>query len=339
MRTFWLTSLVLGGFIHMTSAGESAVPTAQFQGDFFGEMARAFASIVSVDVQAQTMTVALDRDGTQVTVPIRYDTELHFRDSWGELSDYFPGQHVMLFMYVDENKKWTYPRAVQDELHVAARHGWFATVTAIDPATKSYTTVRDEKDGQGKVTKTITNTYTYSPEVKVWKGKIPGAIDTLALGDEVIQQLVLKDIAKSGDKNAEKVAVEIVDRNGDKEITATQDAKHRADEDALGLPTYVTDVDVLTGALSITVAWSSAGRAKSLKPGQVVAIQPTNGSTAFAAAVSEIKDVDTRARLLVVMNSRVASRLSYGQTLRLFMPGTGPEIPTGRVGVPEFKKK
>jgi hypothetical protein len=325
------TAIILSTCLGAAVAGENAAPVAQFQGDFFGEMARAFACVVSTDAKAQTLTVALDRDGSQVTVPIRYDTELHFRDSWGELGDYFPGQHVMLFLYVDDEKKWTYPRAVQDELHVAARHGWFAKVTAIDPAAKTYATVREEKDGQGKAVKEIKATVTYAPDAKVWKGKLPGGIATLALGDEVIQQLVLKD--------GLKVAVEIVDREGDKAITAAQDARHRQDEDALGLPSYVTDVNVLTGALTVTVAWSSAARAKALKPGEVVALQPTDGTKAFAAAISEIQDVDQRTRLQVVINSRVASRLAYGQTVRLFVPGTGPEMPTGKLGVPELKKK
>ncbi len=330
LRTLRPTILLLVAAASAVTAGDATVPTPQFQGDFFGEMARAFASVVGVDLQARTMTVSLDRDGSQVTVPIRYDTELHFRDSWGELSDYFPGEHVMLFVYVDEERKWTYPRAVQDELHVAARHGWFAKVTAIDHAARTYATVREEKDGQGKPTKQITGEYHYSPTVKVWKGKTPGAIEMLAIGDEVIQQLVLAD--------GGKVAVEIVDREGDKAIAAEQDAKHRRDEDMLGLPAYVTDVDVLTGALTATVAWSGAARAKTLKPGQVIALQPTDGTKPFAAAIAAIQDVDTRARLQLVINARVASRLAYGQRLRLFMPGTGPEIPSGRSGVPEAKK-
>jgi hypothetical protein len=328
MPTLFAIAAILS--VTAAQAGEGGAPAPQFQGDFFGEMARAFACVVSTDLAKQTMTVVLDRDGSQVTVPIRYDTELHFRDSWGELGDYFPGQHVMLFMYVDDERRWTYPRAVQDELHVAGRHGWFAKVTAIDAAAKTYATVREEKDGQGKVTKEIKATVAYAPDVKVWKGATPGAIDTLAIGDEVIQQLVLKD--------GQKVAVEIVDRAGDKAIAAAQDARHRKDEDALGLPGYVTDVDVLTGGLTLTIAWSSAARAKTLKPGEVVAIQPTGGKP-FAAAISALQDVDTRARLLTVINSRVASGLAYGQNLRLFKPGTGPEIPTGKLGVPELKRK
>jgi hypothetical protein len=331
MKISRLMALFVSGCLRVAEAGDAGVPVPQFQGDFFGEMGRDFATIVAVDVPAQKLTVELDRDSSRVTIPIRCDTEIHFRDSWGELGDYFQGEHVMLFMYVDDERKWTYPRAIQDDLHVAARHGWFAKVTAIDTAAKTYATVREEKDGQGKVVKEIRGEYSYSPGVKVWKGKAPGAIDALVLGDEVIQQLVRMD--------GRKVAVEIVDRAGDKEIAAEQDAKHHADEDRLGLPGYVTDYDVLTGAVSVTVAWSSAARAKSLKPGQAVAIQPGDGSKPFAAAISDIQGIDSRARLQLVANSRVVSRLSYGQVFRLFMPGTGPELPTGHTGLPVFNNK
>ena len=330
MRNACALVLMASGLLHAVGAADAKVPTPQFQGDFFGEMARSFACVVGVDPTAQTMTVVLDRDGSQVIVPIRADTELHFRDSWGELGNYFPGQHVMLFVYVDEERKWTYPRAVQDDLHVAARHGWFAKITAIDPSARTYSSVRDEKDGQGRVVKQIANDYVASPDAKVWKGSAPGAFDTLAIGDEVIQQLVLTA--------GRKIAVEIVDRNGDKAIAEAQDAQHRKDEDGLGLPSYVTDVNVIDGGLTLTVPWCSAARAKTLKPGQAIALKPGNGSAVFAAAISEIQEVDTRARLKLVINARVAARLSYGQSLRLFMPGTGPELPSGRSGIPVFAK-
>jgi hypothetical protein len=326
-----LVAVLLSQF-SLLAADAPAAPVAKFQGDFFGEMARSFGFVVSTDIKAQTLTVKLDnKDGKVVTVPIRNDTELHFRDSWGELSDYFPGQRVMLFMYVDEERNWTYPRAIQDDIHVAAGHKWYAAVTAIDKAAQTYSTRREEKDSQGKVTKVIESTYAFDPAVKIWKGETPGAIDTLQIGDEVIQQLVERD--------GKKVAVEIIDRKGDDAIRAVQDAKHKKDEDALGLVSYVNDFNVLTGAMSATVAWCSAARAKHLKVGESVAIVPADGSKPFAALLSSTKPVDSRMRLELIINSRVAARLNYGQTLRVFMPGTGPELPTGKSGVPDLSKK
>ena len=333
MKTAALTtSLVLFAAVNLF-AGEPAPtgPQPKFQGDFFGEMARAFATIVSTDAKAMTMTAKLDKDGSMVTLPIRFDTELHFRSSWGELSDFFPGQHVMLFVYVDEERNWTWPRAIQDDMHVASIHHWFAKVTAIDKAAKTYSTHREEKDQAGKVTKEIDNSYSYDPEVKIWKGETAGNIDTLQVGDEVIQQLVEKD--------GKKIAVEIMTVEGDKAIRTVQDAKHKQDEEKLGLPAYVNDFDPLTGACAITIAWSSANRAKQFKPGDSLAISPVDGAKNFAAAVSSIQGVDSRTRLNLVINSRVAARLSYGQYLRVWIPGTGPELPTGKSGIPDLSKK
>ena len=308
---------------------QTKLPKPQFQGDFFGEMARAFCIILEVDTRARALVVKRDRDGQRVRVPIKDDTELHFRDSWGELEDYFPGQHVMLFMYVDEDKNWTYPRAVQDDLHVSARHGWFATVTKIDHAQRTYSTHREEKNKEGKLTQIEDKEYRFAPIVKVWKGATPTGIEGLAVGDEVIQQQLEQD--------GGLVAVEIADRKGDDAIRAAQDARHQQAEERLGLPAYVNDLEVLTGAQTVTVAWSSAARAKELKPGDLVSVAPVDGTKAFGAAIALSQPVDSRQRLQLVINARVASRLSYGQSLRLFLPGKGPPLPTGRSGVPEAR--
>ena len=314
--------LILAG----SAAAQSKVPKPQFQGDYFGEMGRSFCVVVEVDPKARALVVKRDRDGQRVRVPIKDDTELHFRDSWGELADYFPGQHVMLFMYVDEDKNWTYPRAVQDDLHVSARHGWFATVTKIDREQHTYATHREEKNQDGKVTKVEDKEYEFTPAVKVWKGATPTGIEGLRVGDAVIQQLV--------ERAGKLVAVEIVDRKGDDAIRAAQDARHRQDEERLGLPAYVTDLEVLSGSLTVTIAWSSAARAKELQPGDLVPVTPVDGTKPFGAAVVSLQAVDSRQRLQLVINARVASRLTHGQSLRVFLPGTGPALPTGKSGVP-----
>ena len=305
-------------------------PKPAFQGDFFGEMARAFCVIQKVDADARTVTAKLDRDGKVVTVPIKDDTELHVRDSWGELSDFYPGQHVMLFMYVDDDKKWTYPRAIQDDIHMRARHGHFAKVVKIDPAARTYATQREEKDGKGNVTKVVDDAYVAAAEVKVWKSGSAAGFDALKEGDEVVTQL--KEI------DGKVVAWEILDRTGDEAVRVAQDERHRKDQDEKGLPSYVTDVEVLNGSLQATVAWSGSERAKKdLKVGATVTIVPEGGKP-FAGAVCSLQGVDARQRVQFYINSRVAARLTPGQSLKIFFPGTGPAVPEGRAGIPVPKK-
>jgi len=311
-------------------AGEQVPPKPVFQGDFFGEMPRAFGVIVSVNEKDRVVTAKLDRDGRTVQVPIKDDTELHVRDSWGELSDYFAGQHVMLFMYVDDDKNWTYPRAIQDDIHMWARHNHFAKITKIDRDARLCSTQRQEKDGKGVVTKTVDASFTYLPDAKVWKSKTAEGVDALKEGDEVIAQLVERD--------GKLVAAELLDRAGDDAVRAVQDERHRQDQDKLGLPAYVTDVEVLTGSLMATVAWSGSERAKKdLKPGLTLTVVPMGGKS-FAAAVCSIQGVDSRQRVHFAINARVANRLSPGQSLRIFLPGTGSAVPEGRAGLPTPKK-
>lgn len=318
-------------FVLLAAFLQQTPPKPVFQGDFFGEMPRAFAVIVRVDEKERTVTAKLDRDGKTVQVPIKDDTELHVRDSWGELSDYYPGQHVLLFMYVDDEKNWTYPRAIQDDIHMRARHNHFAKVVRIDRAARTYATQREEKDGKGAVVRTVDDSYTAAADAKVWKGKSAEAFEALKEGDEVITQLVEKD--------GKLLALEILDRAGDDAVRALQDERHRKAQEADGLPAYVTDVEVIAGSLVATVAWSGADRAKKdLAPGATVAVAPAGGKP-FAAAVCSLQGVDSRQRLQLAINARVASRLALGQSLRVFLPGTGPAIPEGRAGLPAPAKK
>jgi len=305
------------------------LPKPAFQGDYFGEMARAFGVIVAVDAKERVVTAKLDKDGRSVRIPVKDDTELHVRDSWGELSDYSPGQHVMFFMYVDDDRNWTYARAIQDDIHMRARHNHFAAIVKIDLEGRTCATQRQEKDGKGNV-KRVNAVFAYAADAKVWKGKTAGGVETLKEGDEVIVQLVERD--------GKLVASEILDREGDNAVRAMQDERHRQDQDRLGLPAYVTDVEVLSGAVQVTVAWSASDRAKKdLKPGATVAVVPSEGKP-FAAAVCSLQAVDSRQRASMAISAWVAGRLAPGQSLRIFLPGTGPEVPQGRAGVPAPKK-
>ena len=305
-------------------------PKPAFQGDYFGEMARAFGVIVAVNEKDRVVTAKLDRDGRTLQIPVKDDTELHVRDSWGELSDYFPGQHVMFFMYVDDDKNWTYPRAIQDDIHMWARHNHFAKVVKIDRENRTCATQREEKDNKGNVLKTVDGGFTWAADAKLWKSKTPEGMENLKEGDEVIAQLVERD--------GKRVASEVLDRAGDNAVRAAQDERHRQDQDRLGLPAYVSDVEVLAGSLLATVAWSGSERAKKdLKPGATLTVVPADGKP-FAAAVCSLQAVDSRQRVQFAINARVAGRLAPGQSLRIFLPGGGPAVPEGRAGLPLPKK-
>jgi hypothetical protein len=233
-------------------------------------------------------------------------------------------------MYVDDEKAWTYPRAIQDDIHMWSLHNHYARVVTIDREARSIATQRGEKDGKGNVVKTVDATLVYAPDVKVWKGKEAAGIDALKEGDEVIAQLVERD--------GKLVATELLDRAGNEAVKALQDERHRKDQDRQGLPAYVNDVEVLAGSLLATVAWSASARAKQdLKPGMTLAVVPAGGK-AFAAAVCSIQQVDTRQRVQLAINARVAARLTPGESLRIFLPETGPEIPQGPAGIPVPKK-
>ena len=100
----------------------------------------------------------------------------------------------------------------------------------------------------------------------------------------------------------------------------------------------MTDVEVLNGSLQATVAWSGSERAKKdLKVGVTVTIVPEGGKP-FAGAVCSLQGVDARQRVQFYINSRVAARLTPGQSLKIFVPGTGPAVPEGRAGIPQPKK-
>ena len=324
------TALMLALLCGSGAGGQNnapSIPQLRFQNSFFGEMPRVFCTLVRIDPKARTVTIKRDNDGKLVTVPIRDDTELHFRDWWGELSDYFPGEHIMLFMYVDDDHNWTYPRAIQDDIHVSARHNWFARVSHIDRAAHTFHTTREEKNAQGLVTKTVKNDVTFAPDAKVWKEETPGNIDTLRDGDEVIQQLV--------ERSGKLVAVEIFTREGDDAVRNMQVKKHHQNQERFGLPATVNDVEPLSGSLLVTVAWSGAERVNSdIRPGDVLTVAPLDGAKPFAAAVQSVQPIDTRQRIQFVVNARIAVRLILGQSLRVFLPTTGPALPTGRAGFP-----
>jgi hypothetical protein len=297
-----------------------------FQNDFFGEMPRAFCIIKAVDLNAKTMDVKVLKDGRTEKISIGPDTELLFRNAYGELEDYFPGQHVMLFVYPDEDRKWAGIRAVQDEIQMTAAHNWFGTITKIDREQRRYWTRREEKNDKKEVTKVVELDHVYAPDVKVWKGETAAGAEALQVGDEVIQQLVEKDGAL--------VAVEMFNRAGADAARQVQEARLYKSQTEKGLSGYVLDLEPMSGALTVMINRNNLKRAGELKPGDEIKLVPADGSQPFAGAIYDVKTVDSRKRLDLLVNARAAARMHYGEPLRVFMPGTGGELPTGRSGIP-----
>lgn len=328
--SLFLSLLLAAGSIFAadTPAAKTETPLRKpyFQGDFFGEMPRAFCIIQKVDLKARTMVVKVLKDGRLETISIGPDTELLFRNAFGELEDYFSGQHVMLFVYGDEDRKWAGIRAVQDEIQMTAAHNWFGTITKIDREQRRYWTHREELNDKKEVTKTVDLDHVYAPDVKVWKGETAAGAEALQVGDEVIQQLVEKDGAL--------VAVEMFDRAGAAAVGKVQEARLYQAQTERGLSGYVLDVEPMSGALTVMINRGNLKRAGELKAGDEIKLAPADGSQPFAGAIYEVKNVDSRRRVDLLVNARAAARMHYGEPLRVFMPGTGGELPTGRSGIP-----
>jgi len=151
--------------------------------------------------------------------------------------------------------------------------------------------------------------------------------DALQVGDEVIQQLVEKDgaIGRGGNvrsrgrglpwrKIQEARALPVANRARPERLRAGS----RADERRAHGHDQPRNLK----------------RAGELKTGDEIKIAPADGSAPFAGAIYEIKSPDSRKRLELLVNSRAAARLKYGEPLRVFMPGTGGPLPEGRSGIP-----
>ena len=282
------------------------LPKPQFNGLYFGKMPRAWVEVLGTDPERWTMTVRTKK-GEEVVVPVRGDTELRVRDSWGDLSDYYPGQSVMLFVYHDADGKWAYPRAVQDEVQMMSGHKWWWTVDALDAAAGTLDLLRTEKD------KEFEESFRVGIDTKVWKGDKPEGIAALKVGDVVLFQ------TRYDKGEAKRFAVELFDAKGLEAIKAAQQAKHRERLTQRGLPAVVNDVEMLTGAVTVSVQWEATDLARGIKPGaSVEVVGGDKGGLKFAAPVAESKGDGTRHKLLLIADPAAIARLKIGDGVRVF---------------------
>jgi hypothetical protein len=296
---------VVVGSVALAIGEDNTPPKPQFSGAYFGKMPRAWVEILKVDADHRLLTVRT-RKGEEREVPIRPDTELRVRDSWGDLSDYYPGESVMLFVYTDEEGKWVYPRAVQDEIQMMSQHKWWWTVDALDAQAGTIDLSRKEKD------KVFRESFRIGADTKVWKGAKPGILDTLKVGDVVLFQTRFD---KGQDK---RFAVELMNAEGLAAVRAEQQTKHRKRLDERGLDAVVNDLDVLTGAVLVSVQWDASDAAAAVKPGdQVELTQEGKDAVRFAAPVSESRADGMRHKLLLAANPADMVRLHVGDSVRV----------------------
>jgi hypothetical protein len=298
---FGLVTVLTGLSIALAADGDK--PTKpQFNGAYFGKMPRAWVEILKVDADKHTLTVR-NKKGDEVEVPIRGDTELRVRDSWGDLTDYYPGESVMLFVYHDADGQWVYPRAVQDEIQMMSLHKWWWTVDAFDAKAGTIDLSRTEKD------KTFKESFRIGPDTKVWKSDKPAGLDALKVGDVVLFQTRFE-------KGQEKrFAVELMDAKGLETIKAAQQTKHHERLTAKGLTAIVNDLDVLTGAVQVTVQWSASDLAKSIKPEDKVML--VREGVKLTAPVSESRGDGARHKLLLAADPATMIHLRTGDEVRV----------------------
>ncbi len=297
---------LLAVFVVTASAVEpEKLPKPQFNGPYFGKMPRAWVEILKVDADRRVLTVRTKK-GDEVEVPIRGDTELRVRDSWGDLTDYYPGQSVMLFVYHDADGKWSYPRAVQDEIQMMSGHKWWWTVDAVDGTGGTLELSRKENGKEFK------ESFRVGSDTKVWKGEKSAGIDTLKVGDVILfQTRYVKGESK-------RFAVEVFDAKGLEVIKTTQQAKHKDRLIANGLPAIVNDIEMLTGALTVTVQWEASDVARGIKPGaKVDVVGAEKSGVRFAAPVAESKGDGARHKLLIAADPATISRLKVGDEVRV----------------------
>ena len=81
----------------------------------------------------------------------------------------------------------------------------------------------------------------------------------------------------------------------------------------------VNDIEVLTGAVTVTVQWEASDVARGIKPGaKVDVVGGEKSGVRFAAPVAESKGDGARHKLLLATDPAAISRLKVGDDVRVW---------------------
>jgi hypothetical protein len=109
-----------------------------------------------------------------------------------------------------------------------------------------------------------------------------------------------------------------MDAKGIEAVRAEQQARHRKRVDERGLDAVVNDLDVLTGAVQVTVQWDASEAARDVKPGdRVELIQEGKDAVRFTAPASESRADGSRHKLLLAADPAMMVRLHIGDSVRI----------------------
>src|SRR5262249_17957422 len=159
-----------------------------------------------------------------------------------------------------------------DEIQMMSAHKWWWTVDAFDAKAGTLELSRTEKE------KVFRESFRVGPATKVWKGEKPAGLDALQVGDVILFQ------TRSEKGQEKRFAVDLMDAKGLAAIKAAQQTKHRQRLTERGLPAMVNDLDVLTGAVQVTVQWEASEQARELKAGDRVELTRATGKPAVKFA-------------------------------------------------------
>jgi hypothetical protein len=122
-----------------------------------------------------------------------------------------------------------------------------------------------------------------------------------------------------GDGRDRILPASVVRRHGKglEAIKAAQQARHRDHLLRDGLPAVVNDLDVLTGAVTISTQWTAEDLARKIKAGDRLKLLDSDRRVLFEAPVAESRGEGVHQRILLAADPATMIRLRIGDEVRV----------------------